>query len=58
MKYSYDHDHVVERIGAKGYLDLIAFFLSLGYQNIHDVPEIMWEAAVHAYEEKLFKAAA
>ncbi len=51
----YDHEHIVSRIGEKGYLDLVAVFLSLGFENVHDVPEALWSAAVALYEQNMFR---
>ncbi len=51
-------EHIVSRIGEKGYLELVSVFLALGFENINDVPEVLWEAAVRAYEENLFREAA
>ena len=56
MRYS--QEQTVSRIGAKGYLDVVAVFLSLGFNNINDVPDDLWNIAVHSYEEKLFRKAA
>ncbi len=53
MKFTYEH--IVSRIGEKGYLDLVAVFLSLGFENVHDVPEALWSAAVALYEENMFR---
>lgn len=51
-------ERIVSRIGEKGYLELVAVFLALGFENINDVPETLWEAAVRSYEENLFRNAA
>ena len=56
MKYTYEH--VASRIGDKGYLDLVAVFLSMGFENVNDVPEILWATAVSLYEEDMFRNAA
>lgn len=51
-------EQIVSRIGEKGYLDLVAVFLALGFENINDVPESLWDMAVRLYEENLFRQAA
>ena len=51
-------EQIVSRIGEKGYLDLVAVFLALGFENINDVPEGLWDMAVRLYEENLFRQAA
>jgi hypothetical protein len=51
-------EHIVSRIGEKGYLELVAVFCALGFDNINDVPEGLWDMAVRLYEEKLFGQAA
>jgi hypothetical protein len=56
MKYTYDY--IVSRIGDKGYLDLVAVLHTLGFKNIHEVPDIIWATAVALYEENMFKDAA
>ncbi len=54
----YTHEYVASRIGEKGYLDLVAIFLTLGFENVNEVPEALWEGAVRLYEEQLFRDAA
>jgi hypothetical protein len=54
----YRQEQTESRIGEKGYLDVVAVFFSLGYMNINDVPDDLWNIAVHSYEEKLFRRAA
>jgi hypothetical protein len=56
MKYTYDY--IISRVGEKGYLDLVAVFQSIGFVNVHDVPDTLWAAAVTLYEERLFRDAA
>jgi hypothetical protein len=56
MKYT--QEYIASRIGDRGYLDLVAVFLSLGFQNVHDVPDIIWATAVALYEENMFRDAA
>ncbi len=56
MKYTYQH--IVSRIGEKGYLELVAMFLTLGFENVNDVPDVLWESAVRMYEEEMFRKAA
>ncbi len=56
MKYT--QSYVSSRIGEKGYLDLVAIFLALGFDNVNEVPEPIWEGAVRIYEEQLFRDAA
>jgi hypothetical protein len=56
MKYTYKY--IINRIGDKGYLDLVAVFLSMGFENVHDVPDFMWATAVALYEKNMFKDAA
>ncbi len=56
MKYT--QAYVSSRIGKKGYLDLVAAFLALGFENVNEVPEAIWEGAVRTYEELLFRDAA
>ncbi len=53
MKFT--HEHIISRIGEKGYLDLVAVFLSLGFKNVQDVPEALWKAAVALYEQNMFR---
>jgi hypothetical protein len=53
MRYS--REQTVSRIGEKGYLDVVAVFLSLGFRNINDVPDDLWNAAVHSYEQEFFR---
>jgi hypothetical protein len=54
----YNLEQIVSRIGEKGYLEIVAVFLSLGFKNVNDVPDDLWNIAVHSYEEKLFRQAA
>jgi hypothetical protein len=54
----YDQEQTVSRIGEKGYLDLVAIFFSIGFKNINDVPDDLWNVAVHSYEEQLFRRSA
>ncbi len=54
----YTYDYIVSMIGRQGYLDLAAVFLALGFENIHDVPDVLWEAAIKAYEENALKRVA
>ncbi len=56
MKYT--QEYVSSRIGEKGYLDLVAIFLTLGFNNVNEVPEALWEGAVRMYEEQMFRRAA
>ncbi len=56
MKYT--QEYVSSRIGEKGYLDLVAIFLTLGFDNVNEVPEALWEGAVRMYEEQMFRRAA
>lgn len=52
------HEQIVSRIGEKGYLELVALFLTLGFENVNDVPDFLWESAVRMYEEEMFRKAA
>mgnify|MGYP000082088287 CR=1 FL=1 len=56
MKYTYDY--IVGIVGRQGYLDLAAVFLALGFENIQDVPDALWEVAIRAYEESFMKKVA
>ncbi len=49
MKYT--HEYIVTRIGESGYLELVSVFLTLGFENVDQVPDMLWEAAVRMYEE-------
>lgn len=54
----FTRERVAARIGNKGYLDLVALFFSLGFKNIHDVPDSVWSQALVLYEQKMFRSAA
>lgn len=56
MKYT--RESIAARIGDRGYLDLVSIFLAMGFENIHDVPEMLWAVAVQIYEKKMFENAA